>query len=307
MMYLMRRLVAAVVVPIGVLGVIAPARATVGGQPATRAYPHMAAVESDGSFICGGSLVSPDQVLTAAHCVADAPTASRYTVGLGSNDRTAEPERLQVVSVTVHESYGASSARNDVALLKLAMPSGQPPIALLDPAQRERWRPGTSARVTGWGTKFNPDLLGLTATTFLQEVDVPVVDDATCRENNASFDGVSQLCAGLRGGGKDACQGDSGGPMTVPGDRGQDVLVGVVSSGLGCGAAESYGVYSRVADQPLYDWVTTRLPRAAAVVAKVAPRKSAYRVCIYRANKKSSKASRAKARRACVRRFPKRR
>ena len=81
-------------------------------------------------------------------------------------------------------------------------------------------------------------------------VDVPVVDNDTCKD---SYDPVNMpvfntmLCAGYRTGGHDACQGDSGGPIVVRSDRtGLPNLVGVVSWGRGCARYLFYGVYTRV-------------------------------------------------------------
>ncbi len=245
-----------------------PASAVVGGSDATRAYPHMAALERDGSFICGGSLVAPGFVLTAAHCVADEPGAA-YRVGLGSADRTAPAERIDVAQVTVHESYGRpTAASNDVALLRLASPSAQAPIAVLEPGEEGRWAPGKTVTVIGWGTRVTNDVIGVTATERLQEVSVPRQADATCSQSyGGGFEASSELCAGELLGLKDSCQGDSGGPLMVDGPAGVPALVGVVSFGTGCGLPTQYGVYARVAASPLRDWVTSRLPSPAPVSA----------------------------------------
>jgi len=81
----------------------------------------------------------------------------------------------------------------------------------------------------------------------LQEVDVPIVSNATC---NTSYGGeitANMICAGYAQGGKDACYGDSGGPLFVPDETGTGwVQVGVVSWGEGCALPNYYGVYARV-------------------------------------------------------------
>ncbi|MDQ3631410.1 MAG: serine protease [Actinomycetota bacterium] len=303
------------------LGAAAPASAVVGGDATRRAYPHMASLERDGSFICGGSLVAPGFVLTAAHCVADAPGA-RYRVGLGSVDLTAPTERLDVAAVTVHERYGKpQAASNDVALLRLAAPSKQTPIELLPISEMGRWAPGRSVTAIGWGARLTFDVLGVSATERLQEVTTTRQSDASCAASTGGdFDSDSELCAGELIGFKDSCQGDSGGPLMVDGPGGRPALIGVVSFGFGCGVPTQFGVYARVADRSLRDWVTARLPAPAAAPVAAAPAAAAPRkvkvkrsvasrrgACYAKADRVRSKRARRAAQTRCRRVYGKRR
>ena len=116
---------------------------------------------------------------------------------------------------------------------------------------------------------------------------------------------------------KDSCQGDSGGPLMVDDANGRLAQVGVVSFGFGCGVPTQFGVYARVADRSLRDWVTARLPSAAVPPAPAAtpPRKakaprstaSKRRTCYARADRVGSKRARRTAQKRCTRLYGKRR
>lgn len=231
------------------------AHAVVGGRPATEPYPWAASLEEDGEHICGASLLAPDRVLTAAHCV-ESTRAGRLTVVLGRTDLTTSAgEEIGVSDIEIHPNYAEDeSGGHDVAILRLARPSVQPTIAIAGPQERSLWEPGDQARVVGWGTSFflvgpSPD--------DLHEVDVSIVSDERCGDLDPFFDPRTMLCAGEELGGRDACQGDSGGPLMVRGASGW-LQVGSVSSGQGCGFPLFYGVYARVADDPLRSWIVER-------------------------------------------------
>jgi secreted trypsin-like serine protease len=254
-------LLAALVLP-------ASAGAIVGGQPATRSYPHMGALLYDGSFTCGSSLVAPDYVLTAAHCVTEqddsVTPAGKLKVQLGSPDRTRPAETLAVTQVTREPDYDTGTATYDLALLKLERPARETPIRIADAGEKAMWAPGSRATVAGWGVQFWPDP-GLTVSDQLREVDVPVQSDADCEAyaTTVDYDAKTELCAGETTGGKDACQGDSGGPLMHIGSGNVLTLIGVVSQGMGCGLPTQYGVYARVGEGPLRAWLDSALPRPA--------------------------------------------
>ena len=242
------------------LAVPSVASAVVGGRVANP-HPAMTALYVDGSFRCAATLIAPEFVLTAAHCVEDVPP-DRLELAIGrQNLRAASSgEEIGAVQVTAHERHGEPAPdSNDVAVVRLARASTRQPMALLPPGQQARWSAGRQARVIGWGAQL--PIVGL-GTDQLQESRVPMVSDSSCRGSyGSSFDAQTMVCAGRLLG--DSCQGDSGGPLMVPDAKGRLAQVGVVSFGFACGLPGLPGVYARVADTPLYSWIAARVPLVA--------------------------------------------
>jgi secreted trypsin-like serine protease len=229
----------------------------VGGHDADPGeWPWQARVQP-GPYLCGGSLIAADWVLTAAHCVTDgsstiSPANVTVTLGdyrLSSADGT-EQEFIGVSQVIPHPDYDPSSNDNDVALLQLPTPAtlipDQVEVVLLN--READITAGTLATVTGWGTTS----FGGNIADILQEVEVPVVTNQVC--NQAYFGAITpnMLCAGFEEGGKDSCQGDSGGPLVIPVNDSW-AQIGIVSWGNGCAFPNFYGVYARVS--ALVQWI----------------------------------------------------
>jgi hypothetical protein len=223
----------------------------VDGEPAEQgAYPWMAAFLFDGGQGCGASVIAPDWILTAAHCVADdrgqpsvAPEQASFVVR--SNNWTTEGEVLTAAEIIIHPSYDAFTTNNDIALVRTNETTDVAPVALAGAGDEALNAAPTVGRVIGYGTTSS----GGEASTQLLQVDVPVVDDAECGGSYPQLSPDTMLCAGSPSGdfddpGPDSCQGDSGGPLFDE-SSGTPVQFGVVSFGDGCGDVAP-GVYTQV-------------------------------------------------------------
>jgi len=213
---------------------------------------------------CGGSLISDQWVLTASHCVQN-KNAADLQVLLGEHHlyQTTESDSIaaDISEIIMHGSYDSVTTDYDFALLKLktAVDFTQHdhirPICL--PENDSKTYADYIATITGWGTLF----YGGGSPDTLQEVDVAVVSQSSCRNNynyNSNEITDQMLCAVAEGGqgGKDSCQGDSGGPLITKNSGSDGVtagnnyeLIGVVSWGHGCAQADAPGVYARVTKQ----------------------------------------------------------
>jgi hypothetical protein len=228
---------------------VAPAGANptpriVGGEPTPAgAYPWMTALVRAGEeprkgHICGGALVAPTRVLTAAHCLA-AEEPKRIDAVVGAERLSAgDGERIGVTR------HALDPGRADLALLRLARPAAPAPLAPAGAEEAPLYAPGETATVLGWGLT-SPQ--GRRGSDRLRRADVPIVSDEECAHAyNAAhpvFKPPREICAGTAG--QDACGGDSGGPLVVD-DAGTPKQVGVVSAGRGCGLARFPGIYSEV-------------------------------------------------------------
>ncbi|XP_006890944.1 PREDICTED: transmembrane protease serine 4 [Elephantulus edwardii] len=227
-------------------GVNLKAPRVVGGQMASvDTWPWQVSIQYNRQHICGGSILDPHWILTAAHCFRKHHDVSNWKVRVGS-DKLSNFPSLPVAKILVIELNTIYPKEKDIALVKLQLPlmfSGTVrPICL--PFSDEELVPATPVWVVGWG--FTEQDGGKMSDALLQ-ASVEVIDSTRCNAEDAYQGEVTEkmLCAGVLEGGVDTCQGDSGGPLMYESDQWQ--VVGIVSWGHGCGGPSTPGVYTKVA------------------------------------------------------------
>ncbi|XP_043543478.1 chymotrypsin-like elastase family member 2A [Chiloscyllium plagiosum] len=237
-------------------------RVVAGQEAKPHSWPWQAslqfAYESDPDFfqhLCGGTLISGNWVMTAAHCIVTIP--GRFAVILGEHNLEQKGnEYLRHVQLIItHPYWNPNSLENgnDIALLRLKQPAYATPdvaVALLPPFDQVLPN-GYPCYITGWGLT---QPFGVPSST-LQQALLQVVDYKTCSSPSWWSSAITEnmVCAG--GDGVTAgCQGDSGGPLNCLDDTGMWVVHGIVSFGPVSCVMERYPtVFTRVS--AYMDWI----------------------------------------------------
>ncbi|OCT59124.1 serine protease 27 [Xenopus laevis] len=222
------------------------------GQEAKKGQnPWQVILQLPGKRACGGTLVSNNLVLTAAHCVARV-NASSVTITLGAYSITGNPDgevSVPVEKILIFHRYNNSDSPVDVAIVGLSWNVNFTDFILPAclPTPSTEFLPGHNCKVTEWGQSelhsTNPKPV------TLQEVEVQLISVEQCKSfysqatNNSNITD-DMICATDIHGGRGACKGDKGAPLVCMEGK-QWYLVGIMTSGYGCGTGFP-GVYISV-------------------------------------------------------------
>jgi len=208
----------------------------------TQMFRSVASLQLGNEHFCGGTLIAPNLVMTAAHCLSDMSpreiAAMQVVLGTSQLSNLKDAERFSVADYKIDSRYNAFTSRYDIAFLTLNGQSRQPYATVNGDAAFPKT--GAELVVAGWG--ITAEKSDLTPDT-MKYAKLKAISNPVCALAMGFSIFAGSICAYATR--TDACQGDSGGPLFGV-DGTQMKVVGVVSYGRGCARLLSPGVYTRV-------------------------------------------------------------
>ncbi|XP_034883715.1 ovochymase-1 [Mirounga leonina] len=236
-----------------------------GEEACPHCWPWQVGVRFLGSHQCGGAILNPTWILTAAHCVQSKNNPLFWTIVAGDHDRTLKEPTEQVRRVkrmVVHEDFDRRSSDSDIALIQLSSPlkfnSVVRPVCL--PQSTEPLLSSEICAVTGLGSISEDGGL----TRRFQQIRVSMLESEGSERTYSSHPGgltEKMMGAGFAdSGGKDFCQGDSGGSLVCRHETGPFVLYGIAGWGAGCAQPRKPGVFAKAS--VFLDWIQSKIKGA---------------------------------------------
>ncbi|XP_062069145.1 serine protease 55 [Lepus europaeus] len=207
-------------------------------------FPWQVSIQS-GTHYCGGSILSSQWILTAAHCVSsEMLVVTDLKIVMGTNDLTSSSrEERSVTSIIYPKNFQRDSLDNDIALLLLSSPITFSdlvvPICMPTLTSPSKWH---ECWVAGWGQTKTGDKYSMT--TDMMKVPMVIMDREKCTKVFPKLTN-NMLCARYDNKTYDSCQGDSGGPLVCTQSPGKKwYQVGIISWGRSCGEKNIPGIYT---------------------------------------------------------------
>ncbi|XP_075413316.1 serine protease 55 [Tenrec ecaudatus] len=223
-------------------------------------FPWLVSIQSEHEHFCGGTILNPWWILTAAHCFQfDQLSPEDLSIVAGTNDLISSSKDIKkVTKIILHKDFQKDKMDNDIALLMVNSPISfndqEIPICLPKHPSPSTWH---ECWVAGWGQTVTDNKNSLT--TDMMKAPMAIIAWERCSQIFPKLT-KNMLCAGYKNESYDACQGDSGGPLVcTPGPGKEWYQVGIISWGRSCGLKGIPGMYTLLAKYNLWIQNVTEL------------------------------------------------